>query len=189
MHPQLQEIEAEFEGALRRLRVLDEKYGDEEWARRPAPESWSAAECIAHLNLTSDAYLRLLPEGIERARALGGGAPERFRRDFQGWLVSAMTGPKPRIRVRTTASFVPTADQPKAVLVREFERFQKEQMDCVRAADGLPIHRVKVVSPFAANVRYSLYSALSLIAPHQHRHLGQAERTLSATPGAVRQAR
>ena len=189
MHPRLRAIETEMESALGRLSALDEKYSAEEWARRPAAESWSAAECIAHLNLTSQAYLRILPEAIERARALGGRTPQRLRRDFQGWLVGIMSGPKPRVRVKTTTPFVPTGDQPKSSLVSEFDRLQREQVECLREADGLPIHRVKVVSPFADNVRYSLYSALSLIPAHQHRHLGQAERALSALSGADRLGR
>jgi hypothetical protein len=45
----------------------------------------------------------------------------------------------------------------------------------VHEAEGLPLHRVKIVSPFNARVRYNLFSALSILPRHQHRHLWQAE--------------
>ncbi len=179
MHTQLRTIEADLDAALVRLRTISDDHGEEAWASRPSPESWSAAECIAHLNLTSEAYLRILPEALDRARTLGGRPPARLRRDFMGWLIGTLSGPQPRMKSTTPSPFVPSANRPKEAIINDFERLQREQTQLVRSADGLPIHRVKVVSPFAENVRYSLYSALSLIPAHQHRHLGQAERALT----------
>ena len=62
-------------------------------------------------------------------------------------------------------AFVPSADRPPDELVAEFERWQAETIACVREAEGLPLQRVKVVSPFDARVRYNLFSALSILAP------------------------
>jgi hypothetical protein len=35
---------------------------------------------------------------------------------------------------------------------------------------------IKVTSPFNAKMQYDFYSCFSVLAPHQHRHLWQAER-------------
>jgi hypothetical protein len=72
----------------------------------------------------------------------------------------------------------------------DFARLQSEIMACVRAADGLPIDRVMLRSPFDARVRCNLYAALTLIPRHQFRHALQAERaasrfTAEAAPLAV----
>ncbi len=67
----------------------------------------------------------------------------------------------------------------------DFERLQADVIDCVSAANGLPIDRVKLVSPFDTRVRYNLYAALTLVPRHQHRHLLQAERAAGvAVPDA-----
>ena len=58
----------------------------------------------------------------------------------------------------------------------EFERLQAEQIAVTREADGLSIDRVKMTSPFNAKIRYNIFSALSILPRHQHRHLWQAEQ-------------
>jgi hypothetical protein len=87
-------------------------------------------------------------------------------------------GPPVRARAKTTAAFVPGANVPPAELISEFSRLQQEQIDRVRQCDGLPIQHVKVQSPFNARVRYNLFSCLSMLPPHQHRHLWQAEEVV-----------
>ena len=180
MHAQLASIVADFEFALTRLRGLVTSCDEDAWSRRSAPESWSAAECVAHLNITSAAYLRILPAAVAEARARSGGAPARYRLDLPGWLVKQVSGRKRLFPTKTPAAFVPASGTTRDVVATEFERLQAEQIAIVASVDGLPIHKVRIASPFAANLRYSLYSALSLLPGHQHRHLDQAERALAA---------
>ena len=60
MHPQLQMLVNDLDEALDRLHRLASQHGEAAWDERPEPGGWSASECVAHLNLTSKAYLRLL---------------------------------------------------------------------------------------------------------------------------------
>ena len=53
----------------------------------------------------------------------------------------------------------------------------------MRAARGLPIGRVGVVSPFNGRMKYNLFAALSILARHQHRHLWQAEQATRQVSG------
>jgi hypothetical protein len=179
MHAQLAEIIEEFEAATEHLRRLEAGYTNEEWLRRPVEGGWSAAECVAHLNLTSEAYIGLLDEGLRRARELHQQAPPRFRRDVVGWLIWRSVRPEARMRAKTSPGFIPVAADDKVKLRADFERRQREQIAFVRAADGLPIHLVKIGSPFAERVRYSLYSGFTILPAHQHRHLAQAQRALA----------
>lgn len=57
---------------------------------------------------------------------------------------------------------------------------QNEQIKCVQDADGMPLGKVKIASPFNAKLHYNVYSALSILPRHQHRHLQQAERAVAA---------
>lgn len=182
MHEQLTRIVASFVDAQARLHRLVAAIPDDRWAVRADPQRWSVAECVVHLNLTSRAYPERLRAALAEARSLGEPASRKYRRDFAGWLLSLFTGPLLRIggfrfgRVKTIASFVPTGDAPKRDVVTEFDRLQAEQIAIVRDADGLPIDRVKIVSPFNARMKYNVYSALAILPRHQHRHLEQAER-------------
>jgi len=180
MHPQLVSLTAEFQQAQDRLDRLAARLPHEQWSRRPAPERWSVGECVAHLNLTARAFLPLLDVALAQARALGGAAPRRYRHDPLGWLLWLSSGPPARLKSRTPAPFVPSGTESPEALCKAFAQLQAEQVGCVRAADGLPLQKVRIVSPFDARVRYSLYSALTILARHQQRHLWQAEQVAQA---------
>lgn len=180
MHPQLRQVEQELHDATARLRALEATAPAARWFERPAPERWSIAECVAHLSLTSRAFLPLLDAALAEARASGRPAPRRYRRDLAGWLLARSVEPPARVRVATAAAFVPHASRPVPELVEEFAGLQEELATRVRAADGLPVHGVKLVSPFNASVRYSAWSAFTIITAHERRHLWQAEETWRA---------
>jgi DinB superfamily len=181
---QLAGVVADFEAAQQRLHRLSATLPDARWAVRADPERWSVAECVAHLNLTSRAYVPLLRAALERARALravsGEATPVRYRRDPVGWLLWRTAGPPVRLaRMRTTAPFVPEGDLPREEVIAEFDRLQAEQVACAREADGLPLDRVRITSPFNARLHYNLFACLTILPRHQHRHLWQAERVWS----------
>jgi hypothetical protein len=186
VHPQLVSIAAEFRDAEERLSRLAESVAHELWTVRTDPGSWSVAECVDHLNRTSEAYLPQLRRVIREA----GGArtlaalERRFRRDPVGWLLSVTMPPPVRfIRMKTAAPFVPSGHPPPPELVARFRELQEEQVGCLEEADGLPLHRLRIVSPFDPRVRYNLYSCFVILPRHQHRHLWQAERVAEELSG------
>jgi len=180
MHEELSAIQQEFESALVRLHQLHARVPAEIWRRRPAPERWSPGECVAHLNLSSASMVPLVRAGIDEARRSGRPAPARYRRDVLGWLLWRGLGPARGFKTKAIPAWVPSGDRHPDELVAEFERWQTEQLACVRDADGLPIDAVKITSPVDARARYNVFAALSIMARHQHRHLWQAEQSAQA---------
>ncbi len=180
MQPQLQAIVDEFHSAQTRLCDLYKAVPEESWPKRPGPSRWSVAECVAHLNLTSTAYLPLLRAGIANGRKVGRGDAghhsQRYRRDLVGWFFWRVSGPPVRVRGKTTAPFVPTSTGAPSDLIAEFDRLQQEQVACVREANGLPLDRITITSPFFSWIHYNLFACLSILPRHQHRHLWQAEQ-------------
>lgn len=179
MHPQLATIVEELRAAQARLHRLAGRLAPEQWTARPDPKRWSVAECVEHLNLTARAFVPLIERGLAEGTRAGGPAPTRFRRDFLGWLLWATMPPPVRFRVPTTPAFLPTADRPPAELLADFDRLQEEQIALVRSAEGVPLQKIRIPSPFNERVSYNAYSALSILAPHQERHIWQAERAVT----------
>ena len=101
MQPQLQGIFEDFERARERLRRLAQ-HDEARWSERPEPGRWSAVECVAHLNLTSEAYLGVIDDGLARAERVPVGASVRYRMDPVGWMLIASMAPWLRMRVRTS---------------------------------------------------------------------------------------
>ena len=176
VHPQLEEIVREFNSASARIRNLHGSLAPGRWNRRPAPETWSPGECVAHLNLTAIAMIPLIQQGLDAARRSGRAAGDRYRRDLIGWLLWKSISAPGRFKSKTIPSFVPASDRSADEVMAEFDRLQSEQIALTRASEGLPIDRVKMSSPFNASVRYNIFSALSILPRHQHRHLWQAEQ-------------
>ena len=176
MHPQLAEIISEFTSASTRVRTLHRGLAPGAWSRRPTPESWSPGECVVHLNLTATAMLPLIRQGLEDARRLGRSSTGQYRRGMIGWLLWRTISSPGRFKATTIPAFVPSSDRPAQEVMAEFDRLQAEQIAVTREADGLPIDRVKMSSPFNARVRYNIFAALSILPRHQHRHLWQAEQ-------------
>jgi hypothetical protein len=185
MHPQLQELADEFTAARERLHRLAAAVPEDRFGQRPPSGGWSPAECVAHLNLTARAFVPDIQAAIEQARARGGSAPGRYRMGIIGSLLWRALAPGKGMKVRTAPSFVPTSAASVSELVAEFDRMQDVQMDLVRNADGLPIDREKVASPFEKRVKYNAFAALSILPRHQHRHLLQAERAWQAVSGGA----
>jgi hypothetical protein len=185
MQPQLQRVLEEFTAAQERLHQLAARFPDTWWSRRADPTRWSAAECVAHLNLTSLAFLPRIRETLNRGRMLPSRQASHYRRDPVGWLLWRVAGPPVRFRTKTAAAFIPVAGGSREELVAEFVRLQEEQMTCTRSADGLDLGRLRIESPFNPRVHYNLFSCLTILPRHQHRHLWQAEQVLEALSRAT----
>ena len=174
-----------MELAQTRLRRLTDRVSEDAWNRHPETGGWSAADCVEHLNLTSRAYLPLFRDAIAEARQLRGGPVTHYRKDALGWFMTQMVGPMRHIgklrlmKVKTTPPFVPRGGQSRTDLLSEFVRLQADIITHIRTADGLPLDKVRIVSPFGGRVKYNTYSGMVIVSRHQHRHIDQAEEAAS----------
>ena len=101
MHPQLQAVIDELGTAQARLHALATVTPPTVWSRLPDPTRWSIAECVAHLNLTSAAFVPLLRQAL--AGPAESTVTKRYRRDPMGWLLWWTMGPPVRLRLKTAA--------------------------------------------------------------------------------------
>ena len=150
------------------------------WARRPEADRWSVAECLVHLNETSEAYIPTLKGAIAQ-----GGAPRPpgrpIRRDLPGWLLCRMLEPPARFHFKATGRFVPSLEvSERSQVLADFDRLQKTLLHLIKEGADLDLTRIRITSPFDGRLKYSVYSAFRILPVHQRRHLWQAERVLIA---------
>ena len=174
--PELGQIKQELLDARERARRLSEGLSDTLWGTPPAPGKWSIAECVIHLNITSERYVPIIDDAIREGREMG--VKRRRRCGVISW-----DGCRPGARTA-----LPDAEEDDGS--RSCPRASNRSLTCSSAsttcrascwsgsigAQGLPLERLHVVSPFNARVKYNLYSASRLIPVHQRRHLWQAEQ-------------
>ena len=179
---------AQLETVLSQVENVTRKASDLVAGRNPTQlttslesTSWSVAQCLDHLTLTTIAVLPAISAAIERAprlttnRALRTGALTRlFLRNLE---------PPYRLRLRVHSCLVP-GQHHFNVAWRAFEESQAQLTRTIRAGVGLAIDQVIVESPVYARFSYNVYGALRMLAAHQRRHLWQIKQILKTLDGA-----
>lgn len=181
---QLDELAQYCAEVARRFSALDARVSDAQWNQRPAPDEWSVAECIAHLNLSSAAMLPRMRAAYDEAKRRPPIGDRAYKGTLFGRILARVVGPVPLVlgvrlgRAKTGRPFVPGSELPRAQVVAEFRRWLAEELAVVWSVEGLPVDQVSLESPFVAGARYDGYSSLWILVRHEMRHLVQAERAL-----------
>ena len=168
------DVERELNEATRRAWMLVQSTDGRLFTVRPTPARWSAAECLVHLSISSEQFLPVLREAIQKKD----GKKRKARMDLIGRVLAWFLEPPIRTRLKTSAPFVPKAVRTKADAFGEFAGLQEKLIDLLRDARNADLTR-KIVSPFDKRVRYNLYSAFRIVAAHERRHLWQAEQAVA----------
>jgi DinB superfamily len=185
----LEEVEAEFDDATKRAWQLVKSTDPRFFTVRPNPGSWSAAECLSHLSISTEMFLPVFRKSIDDAKAKGLTSTKKPSMDVLGRVLRWFLEPPIRSRVKTTAPFVPKAVRAKAEAFGEFSSLQSKLIDLLHEAEGLNLSKIKLISPFDKRVKYNLYSAFKIVVAHQRRHLWQAEKAVEDVKSASAKAR
>lgn len=175
---QVHSLIAELRESSRHAQKMLESHTTGQLQHRPGEGRWSAAECIAHLNLSNRAYLSSLDTAIRELLEKVVPAKGPFHLNWNARLLKYWLEPPSRLRLPTSAPFQPLPVRDTEVVFREFLALEKELEEKLDSARALALDRVKINSPFAEKMKCNCYSAFVLIAAHNRRHLWQAEQTL-----------
>jgi hypothetical protein len=170
---QTNSLSAEFKRLAAEAGELARRLAPDEWNRRADAGSWSVAEHIEHLTLTTEALLPRLDQARRQAPPAAGSA---FRTRWMERLLLWYLEPPYRRGARTSPAFEPLVGRAAGQVLPRFAESQAQLEMYVQNAVGLALDRVRVVSPFRAGLKYSAWAALLILAAHQRRHLWQAGR-------------
>jgi hypothetical protein len=183
MAPELEEFRAQFEALSTDAGALVAALSDPQFTWSPAPDVWSVAQCIEHLNVTARIYLPALDEGIASAIRAGvyGNGPYTY--NVLGRLMVRSMEPPPLFRFKAPVIFAPpAAAQPqrgRGEIMAGFRGYQVQYIDRLRQANGVDLAKAKVVSPVNRFLHISLGSGFALQIAHERRHLWQARQLLA----------
>ena len=143
---------------------------------RPAPGSWSIAECLDHLATANRVYLdamtppaaRALADGRRRRRAALPGVIGR-------WFIGSLEPPAtPLSRRKAPRLIMPRDTPPLSEAVAAFLASQNDVRGFLRRYADIDLAGVRFPNPFVRGLRFSLATGLHVIAAHERRHLWQA---------------
>ena len=182
LNPQLNIIKIEIDAASQRAIAIVNGLSFAQLKQRPQPNRWSIAECLVHLNLASLADIALLNDTYKRTPTRQMHFENQFRMDLLSRFLKWTLEPPPMsaFKIKTTKNFQPVEIEPVGEILPTFLALQEQLKASIDAANGLPLDRIKVVSPFNNKIKYNLFSCFHLLLAHERRHLWQAERVKEA---------
>ncbi|MEE8583317.1 MAG: DinB family protein [Acidobacteriota bacterium] len=180
--PELEKIRQEIESINDRAVGLCEGLGEEELGWRPGPVSWSIAENLVHLKVTTEIFLPGADRAIDEARQrnLIGWGP--FRLGLMGRIYLWYVEPPPRIRLPAPKPLRPLLRGPATQALPEFLAAQQSMAKRLEAANGLDLCKARITSPLAKYIRMSLLAFFSVFTGHGRRHLWQASNVRRQLP-------
>ena len=171
-------VDAGFRAISEQARNLVSTLGVERVTERPAPNRWSVAECLAHLNINSEAYLPVWREALREARDHGLTGTGPFKLDLWGRVWVWVLEPPPKFRFPAPRAFQPVVVPSGEEVLPAFLNCQEQVLRCIARSEGIAIDRIKIRSPFDRRVRYSVWSSFRANLAHHRRHLWQAGRVV-----------
>ena len=176
----LSRLHREYRDILESFRSITDGLSGEQMNWKPAPDKWSIAECIEHLNATGKSYLSKVSPVIRSARERGiTGNPEiKF-----GWFgkMLRMIGLEPpaKRKVKSPKLFKPRntdgREFDKDKVTGDFVSLQENLLKAIQDSDGLELNKVKFPNPATNLIKIRLGDFLDYTASHERRHLWQAD--------------
>ncbi|TGE20613.1 DinB family protein [Hymenobacter aquaticus] len=171
---QLTDQVRELQTAARHLQTLDLAALN----FKPTPASWSALECLEHLNRYSRFY------NSELAQALSGKAvnmtPHEVGFSWLGRKSYDTVRPDNGKKHTTIKHMNPAGSQLGPEVVDEFQQHQQRLLELLAAAPGTNLNRKAVRVEFFRLLKLRIGEALQFVVAHQQRHVQQAQRAVAA---------
>lgn len=153
---------------------------EKELNHKSGAESWSALECIAHLNRYGEFYL---PE-LERVLKRGQGKPvnHHFRSGWLGnYFAESMLPKNGQLKkMKTLAVMNPIGSNLSANELQIFIKQLNKMFEYLKWAETVDLTREKTAVSISKWIKLRLGDTLRFVVFHNERHLGQAQRALLA---------
>lgn len=142
---------------------------------RPAPQAWSVAECLEHLNLFGKYYLPAIEKVIRTAQKRGHTPAATFIPGRMGkYFVDAIRVRDTTFKMKSTRKFLPERKIYGHEVVAQFIAQSQQTIELLHAAKAVDLNRSPVKTAQFPLVRLRLGDALRFFVYHMERHALQA---------------
>lgn len=177
LQPLQQQTETMLSQAIAQWQVLPHAV----FAKAPQANSWSANECLQHLNSYGDYYLPAIEKAMQQHSTP---STYPFKPGWLGgWFTRMMqTNPtgQPAKKMKAPKQHVPVALPPAHEVIARFIDQQEQLLQLLQQAETSNLSRIKVPISIAPMIKLQLGDVLAFLVAHNHRHVQQAHRALQA---------
>lgn len=163
-------------GILNQLEQLSEQTTEElNW--KPAPDSWSALECMEHLVRYGKFYL---PEIRSRIAESNHAPRELFKTGLLGDYFAKSLAPKEKLNKMKTFQYMnPNGSKLDHSVLYTLIAQQKEMLDLLDLARGVDLTKTKTSISISKLIKLRLGDTFRVVIYHEQRHMVQVANVLS----------
>ena len=143
---------------------------------KPNAESWSIAQVIEHLDVTSESYYPLVQAVRSGTYKLPFTGKMTFLVNFFGRFILKAVSPEAKSKIKTFPVWEPAKSNIGGDVMGKFVSEQEKLKKFITDSNDLLEKGVRISSPANRNIVYNLSDAFNIIVTHQKRHLEQARR-------------
>lgn len=145
--------------------------------KRLTDESWSALECLEHLNLYGNFYLPEIKNRIERSNTK---ATTEFKSGWLGNYFAQSMLPKENLnKMKAFKSMNPIHSSLSKNTVMIFIDQQKQLLDLLNASRNVNLNKVKTNISITTLIKLKLGDTFRFFIYHNKRHVVQAQKVLA----------
>lgn len=161
--------------AAQSLKVT-ERFGDmvrKQLMWQPEFDKWSIGQCLYHIWLTNEKYLKILDPTVRHTAILG--STEEYRSRWLGRRFIGLVGPR-GIPGKVPRALIPVYDDvPEDIVQRLEKQFETFQI-LIEHCKGKDLMKIRIHSPFMLFIRFQVGDILKALEQHNERHIAQATR-------------
>lgn len=172
---------AQCENALSEVRNAISGLSDEELNTQEAPGKWSILQCLKHLSIANEVYVK----NIEKAYQKYSQKPDDFfKSHWKGNYFTKMISPKDNGEIKNTMKTIKSMDPSQALdsksTIEEFFQTHEQLIELIRKSSNYSLNKVKVPTALGPLVKLRLGDAFRFLLGHLDRHVLQVKRIKNA---------
>nr|WP_295868670.1 DinB family protein [uncultured Chitinophaga sp.] len=156
------------------------------------PGTWSALQCLEHLNTYGRFYLPALDKAITAAERNGSQPLETFKSSWLGAWFTKQMQPTPegklRSRMKSPKGHLPSVQPDAADVLREFILQQETMEALMDRAAKINLQKAKVATSLSSLIKLSVGDTFGFMTAHINRHVLQAENMIRRCPRRMEKA-
>jgi len=145
---------------------------------KPSPDKWSIGECIDHLIVSHDQYIKKI-RNVNIEKIPFGKDSTPYKESIFGKLIIKSIVPENRKKTKTFKVFYPTHKFIKTSVVDDYSRSIDEFIKLAEKFKGYDLNKIRIGSPVSSIIRLNLGDAFLLHLSHDKRHINQANKVLN----------
>ena len=160
--------------------LVSNEFGDlneEHLNRKLSPDNWSVGECIEHLVVSHDQYLKEIRK-VKFEAIKPGNDSEPYKHSIFGNILVNAVSPEASRKVKTFKVFKPSNKLIGLGVIDDYHRSLDELIEVAKKFDEYDLNKVKISSPISNLIRLNLGDAFVIHLNHDRRHINQANKVL-----------